>query len=354
MDVPLWLWLATIGGLLAVILADLLLVDHEPHAVTVREATRWVLFYVALAVVFGIGIWLFADGAAAGEFFAGYITEYSLSVDNLFVFVIIMAAFKVPAEHQHRVLLVGIVIALVMRGGFIAVGAAAIQAFSWVFYLFAAVLVVTAVNLARQGTDHDEEFSENAALRLLRRVLPVTSRYHGARSFVRGADGRRMVTPMLIVMFAIGSTDLLFALDSIPAIFGLTQEPYLVFTANAFALMGLRQLYFLLGGLLSRLVYLSYGLSVILAFIGVKLVLEALHDNSLPFLNGGEPIDVLTIGIVPSLTIIVGVLAITTVASLMKSRRTPAPVPAAVSAAAPARSGHGAPVPTHRPDSTRA
>ena len=320
MNVPLWLWLATIGGLVAIILVDLFLVDHSPHAVTAREATRWVIFYVALAVLFGAGLWLFAGGVAAGEFFAGYITEYSLSVDNLFVFVIIMAAFKVPAEHQHRVLLVGIMIALVMRGGFIAVGAAAIHAFSWVFYLFAAVLIVTAVNLARQGTEHDEEFKENAALRYMRRVLPVTPAFDGARSFVK-VDGRRMVTPMLIVMFAIGSTDLLFALDSIPAIFGLTQEPFLVFTANAFALMGLRQLYFLLGSLLTKLVYLSYGLSVILGFIGVKLVLEALHENSLPFLNEGQPVPVPTVGIAASLTVIVGVLAITTVASLLKSRR---------------------------------
>jgi tellurite resistance protein TerC len=260
----------------------------------------------------------------AGEFFAGYITEYSLSVDNLFVFVIIMAAFKVPVVHQHRVLLVGIVIALVMRGAFIAVGAAAINAFSWVFYLFAAVLILTAVNLARQGTEHDDaEFKENAALRTLRRMLPVTDDYHGARSFVR-IDGRRMVTPMLIVMFAIGSTDLLFALDSIPAIFGLTQEAYLVFTANAFALMGLRQLYFLLGGLLSKLVYLSYGLSVVLGFIGVKLVLHALHENNLPFLNGGQPVPVPEIGIGLSLSVIVGVLVVTTVASLIAVRRKPA------------------------------
>jgi tellurite resistance protein TerC len=372
-NVPVWLWLATIGCLLAVILADLFLVDHQPHAVTVREATRWVLFYVALAVAFGIGMWMVAGGAAAGEFFAGYITEYSLSVDNLFVFVIIMAAFKVPAEHQHRVLLVGIVIALVMRGGFIAVGAAAIQAWSWVFYPFAAVLVVTAVNLARQGTDHDEGFTENAALRLLRRVLPVTSQYHGARTVVR-YEGRRMVTPMLVVMFAIGSTDLLFALDSIPAVFGLTQEPYLVFTANAFALMGLRQLYFLLGGLLSRLVYLSYGLSVILAFIGVKLVLEALHDNSLPFVNGGEPVPVPTFGIVTSLSVIVGILAVTTVASVLKARRDRVAVPAsapprsepggrpeAQAAPLPAAdrgpavpSGRCAPGAGHRPDPTRA
>jgi tellurite resistance protein TerC len=320
--VPTWLWLATIGGLTAVILFDLLVVGRNPREVTVREATRWVLFYVGLAVLFGLGLWLFAGGVPAGEFFAGYITEYSLSVDNLFVFVIIMAAFKVPAIHQHRVLLVGIVIALVMRGMFIAVGAAAIHAFSWVFYLFAAVLIVTAVNLLRQGSDHDEEFTENAAIRLLRRVLPVTDDYHGAKSFVR-VNGRRMVTPMLVVMFAIGSTDLLFALDSIPAIFGLTQEPYLVFTANAFALMGLRQLYFLLGGLLSRLVYLSYGLAVILGFIGVKLVLEALHENSLPFINGGLPVPVPTVGIALSLSVIIGVLVITTIASLVRVRRDP-------------------------------
>ncbi len=332
MNVPLWLWLATIGGLVAIILADLFLVDHKPHAVTAREATRWVLFYVALAVLFGDRAVVFAGGVAAGEFFAGYITEYSLSVDNLFVFVLILAAFRVPAEHQHRVLLVGIVIALVMRGAFIAVGAAAIQAFSWVFYLFAAVLIVTAVNVARQGIDHDDEFSENAVLRLMRRVLPVTPEFHGSRSFVRVA-GRRMVTPMLVVMVAIGSTDLLFALDSIPAIFGLTQEPYLVFTANAFALMGLRQLYFLLGGLLSKLVYLSYGLSVILGFIGVKLVLEALHENTLPFINGGQPVPVPTIGIVLSLCVIIGILVITTVASLVKVRRDAAALRAAARAA---------------------
>jgi tellurite resistance protein TerC len=316
MSIPTWLWFATIGGLLAVIAVDLFLVDRDPHVVTVRESTRWVLFYVALAVAFGIGIWLFAGGTYAGEFFAGYITEYSLSVDNLFVFVIIMATFKVPAIHQHRVLLVGIVIALVMRGIFIAVGAAAIQRFSWVFYLFAAVLIYTAIKLGKQGTEHDEQYHENAALRLVRKALPVTQDYHGAKSFVK-IDGKRWVTPMLIVMVAIGSTDLLFALDSIPAIFGLTQEAYLVFTANAFALMGLRQLYFLLGGLLDRLVYLSYGLAVILGFIGVKLVLHALHENALPFINGGQPVPVPDVSIGVSLGVIVGVLAITTVASLV-------------------------------------
>jgi tellurite resistance protein TerC len=314
-----WLWLATVGALLAVIVADLFIVDHHPHTVSLKEAARWVVFYVALAVAFGIGLWYFAGGVPAGEFFAGYLTEYSLSIDNLFVFVIIMAAFKVPAKHQHRVLLVGVVIALVMRGVFIAVGAAAISAFSWVFYLFAVVLIITAYKLLR-GHNEDEEYSENAMLKVLRKVLPVTEEYHDAKTVVR-IDGRRWFTPMLVVMFAIGSTDLMFALDSIPAIFGLTKEPYLVFTANAFALMGLRQLYFLLGGLLKRLVYLSYGLAVILAFIGVKLVLEALHDNELPFLNDGQPIPVPEIGIAMSLCVIFGVLAVTTVASLLKSRR---------------------------------
>ncbi|WP_185061664.1 TerC/Alx family metal homeostasis membrane protein [Pseudonocardia eucalypti] len=319
MNVPVWLWLVTIVALCAVILVDLFVVDHKPHAVTMGEATRWVIFYLSLAVVFGLGIWAFYGGVSAGEFFAGYLTEYSLSIDNLFIFVIIMAAFKVPAEHQHRVLLVGIVIALIMRGIFIAVGAAAIARFSWVFYLFALVLLVTAYKLLREHGQEEKEYHENAGLRLMRRVLPVTKEYHGHHTTVK-IDGKRWVTPMLVVMAAIGTTDLLFALDSIPAIFGLTKEPYLVFTANAFALMGLRQLYFLLGGLLSRLVYLSYGLAVILAFIGVKLILEALHENDLPFLNGGDPVPVPTVGIALSLSVIVGVLAITTVASLIKSR----------------------------------
>jgi tellurite resistance protein TerC len=322
-NVPVWLWLATIGGLAAVILVDLFLVDRKPHAVTIREATAWVLFYVGLAVLFGLGLWFFAGGTYAGEFFAGYITEYSLSVDNLFVFVIIMSSFAVPAIHQHRVLLVGIVIALLMRGLFIAAGAAVINALSWVFYLFAAFLIYTAVNMVRQGVGGDEEeWKEPRVVGLIRRVLPVTGEYHGSRTTVE-IDGKRWVTPMLIVMIAIGLTDLLFALDSIPAIFGLTEEAYLVFSANAFALMGLRQLYFLLGGLLKKLVYLSYGLAVVLAFIGVKLVLHALHENELPFVNGGEPLPVPEVSIALSLSVIVGVLAITTVASLVAVRRDP-------------------------------
>lgn len=322
MNVPVWLWFTTVAVLVGIMVVDLFVVDHKPHAVSIREATRWVLFYVALAVVFGIGLWYFAGAGFAGQFAAGYITEYSLSVDNLFIFVIIMAAFRVPEIHQHRVLLIGIAIALVMRGIFIALGAVAIQQFSWVFYIFALVLIVTAWKLFRENHDEQEEFKENLLLRLVRRTLPVTDDYHGAKMVVR-LDGRRLFTPMLVVMVAIGTTDLLFALDSIPAIFGLTQEPYLVFTANAFALLGLRQLYFLLGGLLNKLVYLSYGLAIILAFIGVKLVLEALHTNDLPFLNGGEPFDVPVIGIALSLSVIIGVLAITTVASLIKVRRHP-------------------------------
>ncbi|PRY40379.1 TerC family protein [Umezawaea tangerina] len=320
MSVPLWLWLATVAGLLLLLAVDLVLVGRKPHEVSLGEAGRWVTFYVSVAVLFGIGIWYFAGGVPASEFFAGYITEYSLSIDNLFIFLIIMNTFKVPAVHQGRVLLVGILIALVMRGIFIAVGAAVIAQFSWVFYLFGAFLIYTGYKLARSGHDEDEEFKENAFLRFVRRIFPVADEYHDAKSFIR-IDGKRFVTPMFIVMIAIGSTDLLFALDSIPAIFGLTKEPFLVFTANAFALMGLRQLYFLLGGLLNRLVYLSIGLSLILAFIGVKLILEALHTNSLPFLNGGEPLAVPTIGIEVSLPVIIGILVVTTVASLAKSRR---------------------------------
>jgi len=322
MNVPMWLWLATIGGLLVLLAIDLVIVDRKPHEVTVSEAARWVIFYVAIAVLFGLGIWLFADGTHAGEYFAGYITEYSLSVDNLFIFLVIMSAFAVPTVHQHKVLLVGIVLALVLRGIFIAVGAAAIAQFSWVFYVFGAFLVYTAVKLSQSnlGGDEDEQYEENRVTKWARKLFPVTDTYHEGHVFTR-ISGKRFATPLFIVMIAIGSADVMFAVDSIPAIFGLTKEPFLVFTANAFALMGLRQLFFLLGGLLRRLVYLSIGLAVILGFIGVKMVLEALHTNALPFLNGGEPIPVPTVNIAVSLTVIVGVLVITAVASLLKTRR---------------------------------
>jgi tellurite resistance protein TerC len=320
MHVPTWVWLATLGGVFALLAADLFLAARRPHAPSMRESTGYVAFFVALAVLFGLGVLLAAGPGYAGQFYAGWITEYSLSVDNLFVFVIIMSRFAVPRAYQQTVLIVGIVVALVLRGVFIALGAAALESFSWLFYLFGAFLVYTAIKLAKPGHEEAEEYQDNAVLRLVKRVLPSTDIYHGNR-LTTMIDGCRLITPMLIVMIAIGTTDLLFALDSIPAIFGLTQEPYLVFTANAFALMGLRQLYFLLGGLLDRLVYLSHGLAVILGFIGVKLVLHALHTNTLPFINGGHHVDwAPEVPIWLSLTVIVGVLVITTATSLLASR----------------------------------
>lgn len=313
MTVPVWAWIAVIGGLLVVLAIDLWIVDRgEAREFSMRQAGFWVTFYVILAVAFGVLLWLTEGPGKAGEFFAGYITEYSLSVDNLFIFFIIMSRFAVPKAYQHKVLLVGILLALVMRGVFIGLGAAALVRFSWLFYVFGAFLIYTAVNLVRHHIKgDDEDFQENAVLRWVRKAFPTTPDYVGSKVTVK-IDGKRMVTPMLIVMVAIGSTDLLFALDSIPAIFGLTKDPFIVFTANAFALMGLRQLYFLLGGLLQRLVYISYGLSFILGFIGVKLILEALHASEVSWAPE-VPISV-------SLSVIGATMVITTVASLIKSR----------------------------------
>ncbi|MBM7084025.1 TerC family protein [Micromonospora sp. SCSIO 07396] len=321
MNVSGMVWAGTLVALTAVLLADLFIIGRRPHEPSVRESSLWVSFYVGLALLFGAGLWVTAGGDVAGQFYTGWLTEYSLSVDNLFVFVIIMARFRVPRKYQQKVLLIGIVLALVMRGGFIAAGAALISQFSWVFYIFGAFLIYTAINLARQGEPEEDEFKENVLIRWSRKALPLSRDYDGAKLTTHEA-GRRLFTPMLVVMIAIGTTDLIFALDSIPAIFGITKEPYLVFTANVFALMGLRQLYFLVGGLLDRLIYLSYGLAVVLGFIGVKLVLEALADNNLPFLNGGEPIGWAPhIPIWLSLTVIIGCLAVATVASLVKSSR---------------------------------
>jgi tellurite resistance protein TerC len=277
--------------------------------------------YVGLAVLFGVGVWLLAGHRFGIEFFAGWLTEYSLSVDNLFVFLVVMARFGVPRHLQQEALMVGIVLALLMRGVFIAVGAAAINEFSWVFYVFGGFLVYTAVKLARQGVaGGDEDYHENRLLAWARRRLPATDEWRGAAVVAR-VGGRRVVTPMFLVVLALGTTDLLFALDSIPAIYGLTHEPYLVLTANIFALMGLRQLYFLIGGLLQRLVYLSYGLAVLLGFIGVKLVLHAMRHNELPFLNGGRHVGwAPDIPVLASLGVIVGVLVVTTAASLLASR----------------------------------
>ncbi|MFJ8578777.1 TerC family protein [Micromonospora sp. NPDC093277] len=319
MNVSGFVWAGTLVALTAVLLADLFIIGRRPHEPSVRESSLWVAFYVGLALLFGGGLWLTAGPSIAGQFYTGWLTEYSLSVDNLFVFVIIMGRFAVPRPYQQKVLLVGILLALVMRGGFIAAGAALLAQFSWVFYLFGAFLIYTAINLARQGEPDEGEFRENVLIRWSRKALPLSRGFDGARLTTR-QDGRRLFTPMLVVMIAIGTTDLIFALDSIPAIFGITQEAYLVFTANVFALMGLRQLYFLLGGLLDRLIYLSYGLAVVLGFIGVKLILEALADNKLPFINGGRHVAWAPhIPIWLSLAVILGTLAIATAASLFKS-----------------------------------
>jgi TerC family integral membrane protein len=310
MYIPLWVWAATIAGLALLVAVDFF-VGRKPHAVSLREAAAWGVFWVLAAGVFCAGLWWFGDSREASAFLAGYVTEKSLSVDNLFVFVLIMSRFAVPVELRQRVLLVGVLLALVMRTAFIALGAAAVASFTWVFFLFGAVLVWTAWKLVSGSNEAEEEFHENALLRRIRRTLPSTEGYRGTRLTVR-EGGRRLVTPLFVVIVAIGTTDLLFALDSIPAIFGLTKDPYIVFTANAFALMGLRQLYFLVGGLLDRLIYLSYGLAAILAFIGVKLFLEALPSV------GVHPPHIST---TLSLAVIGGVLAITTAASLIVARR---------------------------------
>ena len=319
MELPVWFEVATFVGLTVLLLADLALVVRRPHEPSMKEASLWVGFYVGLALIFGLVILAVTNGQFATEFYAGWLTEYSLSVDNLFVFVIIMARFRVPRYLQQEVLMVGIIIALVLRGIFILLGAALISRFTWVFYIFGFFLVYTAINLLRHR-DEEEDYEENALIRRMRKVLPMTSDYRDSKIRVT-ENGKKLWTPMIVVFLALGTTDLLFALDSIPAIFGLTKEPFIVFTANIFALMGLRQLYFLLGGLLKRLVYLSLGLAVILAFIGVKLIMEALHSNELPFINGGEHIDAVPeIPIWLSLSIILGVLIIATVASLIKTR----------------------------------
>ncbi|MEV8096234.1 TerC family protein [Kitasatospora sp. NPDC085879] len=312
MDVSLSLWIGTIGVLIALITADFFIGGRKPHEVSIKEAGIWTTVWIILAIGFGAFLWKQYGSQPASEFFAGYITEKSLSVDNLFVFILIMGKFAVPRIYQQRVLMFGVIIALVLRAVFIAGGAALVSTFSWVFYIFGAFLIWTAWKLIQDArSDEEEEFEENRLLKSIERRFPATDKYHGTKLFIV-ENGRRLMTPMLIVMLAIGTTDVLFALDSIPAIFGLTQDPYIVFTANAFALMGLRQLYFLIGGLLKKLVHLAYGLSVILGFIGVKLVLHALHESG---------VHVPEISIAASLGFIVVVLAVTTVTSLIASRR---------------------------------
>jgi TerC family integral membrane protein len=309
------LWAFTIVGLVAVVALDLIVIARRNRTVTIKDATRWVIFYISLAAAFAVLLFLVGPGASGSEFVAGYITEYSLSVDNLFVFVIIMARFAVPELAQDKVLYIGIVVSMVLRAVFIAAGAAAIAAASWVFYFFGAFLVYTAVKLAREGESDEADFRENALLRGMRKVLPMRPDYDGA-SIVSRIDGRRLLTPLFMVICGIGMANVIFALDSIPAIFGLTQDAYVVFTANAFALMGLRQLYFLIGGLLERIVYLNVGLSVILGFIGVKLIIEALHGSHVDDVGSFHLPE---IGIATSLGFIVVTLIVTTVASLMRT-----------------------------------
>jgi tellurite resistance protein TerC len=311
-------WTLTAVAFVAIVVLDLVVIARRDAAVTIRQATLWVVFYVGLAALFAAGLFVFRSGTSGGEFVAGYITEYSLSVDNLFVFIIIMSRFAVPSLAVDKVLYIGIVVSMFLRGAFIAAGAAAIAAASWVFYIFGAFLVYTAVRLALEGKNDEEDFQENALLRGLRRVLPLTPDYAGTTLTTRVA-GRRMLTPLVIVIAAIGIANVVFALDSIPAIFGLTQDPYVVLTANAFALLGLRQLYFLIGGLLERIVYLNIGLSVILAFIGIKLLIEALHGSHVDALG---PVHLPEIGIAASLAFILITLVVTTVASLSKTRLT--------------------------------
>ena len=288
---------------------------RKAHIPTLREAAVWSAIYVGLALVFGVLVLWFGGGQMGAEYFGGYITEKALSVDNLFVFLIIMSSFRVPREDQQKVLLFGIVFALIARTAFIFAGKVMIDNLSWTFYFFGLILIVTAGKLLKPEKEGDDE-ADNFIIRIAKRFLRTTDHYDGDKLFTYD-NGKRVLTPMLLVMVAIGGTDILFAFDSIPAIFGLTQNVFIVFTATAFSLLGLRQLYFLIDGLLDRLVYLSYGLAAILGFIGVKLILHALHENNLPFINGGEPVPVYELTIVQSLSVIVLALAVTIIASLV-------------------------------------
>ncbi|MCI2959071.1 TerC/Alx family metal homeostasis membrane protein [Agromyces atrinae] len=316
---PIWFEVGSLVVITLILVGDLLLVIRRPHVPSLRESSLWVAFYVGLALVFALVMLSVAGGEFAGQFLAGWLTEYSLSIDNLFVFVIIMARFSVPRKYQQEVLMVGIILALILRGIFILLGAQLIENFSWIFYVFGAWLVYTAIQQVR-GDHGDDDDKDSLIVRLVRKRVRVTDEYDGIKLRTTIA-GQRYFTPMLIVFIAIGTTDLLFALDSIPAIFGITQSPFIVFTANVFALMGLRQLYFLLGGLLERLEYLKYGIAFILAFIGVKLVLHAMHANELPFINGGEHIEwAPEISTWTSLGVIVAAMAVATIASVVKAR----------------------------------
>jgi tellurite resistance protein TerC len=306
--------------LIAILLADVLIIFKRPHVPSAKESTIWVTVYAALAVIFGLILWQLVDHNKASEFFAGWLTEYSLSIDNLFVFVIIMTRFKVPQKYQQEVLMVGIVLSLILRGIFIAAGAALIENFSWIFYLFGAFLLYTAYHQAFRGHD-DEEESESKLIQWLRNHVEVSKDFDGAKIRTK-VGNKKMFTPMLVVFLAIAATDVMFAFDSIPAIFGITTDPFIVLTANVFALMGLRQLYFLLGGLLDKLEYLKYGIAFILGFIGFKLIAHALHENEVPFINGGHHVEwAPDITTEVSLGVIVGSIAVSAIASIVQLRK---------------------------------
>jgi len=312
MNVSLTAWLVVIGAILALIAIDLLTVSRKPHEVKFKEAAGWSIFYIAVAIGFGIWVWQTAGSVYGTEYFAAYLVEKSLSVDNLFVFIIILAQFKVPSIYHQRVLMFGVLLALVLRGIFIAVGAAALAAFSFTFVIFGAILIWTGVGLFKHW-DEDPSPEDNFLVKVIRKRIVMTEEFHGSKTFIK-IDGKRLATPMFTVMIAIASTDLLFALDSIPATFGVTQEPFLVFAANAFALLGLRALYFLLKGLLDKLIYLSLGLSIILMFIGVKLILVYLHEIWIEMPKISTPVSLSVIGLI---------LVVSTVASLVKSKKDP-------------------------------
>jgi tellurite resistance protein TerC len=312
MDVSLLVWSITVGAILLLIIVDLFTVSAKPHEVKFKEAAGWSIFYIGIAIAFGIWVWSQYGSQKGTEYFAAYLVEKSLSVDNLFVFVIILAQFAVPSIYHQRILLIGVILALVLRAIFIAVGAAALAAFSFTFVIFGAILIWTGVGLFKHW-DEDPEPGDNKLVKLMRKRIAMVDEYHGTKLFIR-QNGKRYATPMFMVMVAIASTDLLFALDSIPATFGVTSETFLVFSANAFALLGLRALYFLVKGLLDRLVYLSLGLSIILMFIGVKLVITYLHEqfDSIPKIQTSI-----------SLGVIGTILVISTIASLVKTKSDP-------------------------------
>ena len=312
MDVTLLTWSIVVAAIILLVVIDLLTVSRKAHDVLFKEAAAMSIFYIAVAVGFGIWVLQSAGSVYGTEYFAAYLVEKSLSVDNLFVFIIILAQFKVPSIFHQRVLMFGVILALVLRAIFIAVGAAALAAFSFTFVIFGAILIWTGVGLFKHW-DEDPSPEDNAFVKQMRKRIAMTDEYDGPKIFTR-VNGKRLATPMFLVMVAIASTDLLFALDSIPATFGVTQEPFLVFAANAFALLGLRALYFLLKGLLDKLVYLSLGLSVILMFIGVKLIMTYLHEIWY---------EVPKIPTLASLSVIALILIVSTIASMIKVKRDP-------------------------------